>query len=67
MTSQIPHETSASATMLRHAQIDSPRKIADSTAPKIGIRKLYTVTVPTGLYLSRIVHKAKATDDSSTM
>ena len=52
VTSQMPRQTSASAIRLRQASTVSPRKSAESKTPKIGTRKLNTVTMPTRLCLS---------------
>ena len=37
---------------------------ADSIVPKIGVKKLNTDTLPTGLYLNKVVHKLNAIDDN---
>src|SRR3546814_18579420 len=64
VTLQIPKQTSSNAIAFFHSRMLSSRKIADSTAPNTGIRKLKTVTTPTGLNLSNMLHNEKADADN---
>src|SRR3546814_14741875 len=52
VTLQIPKQTSSNAIAFFHSRMLSSRKIADSTEPNTGIRKLKTVTQPHGMYRS---------------
>ena len=65
----IPADTRMSAASLFHASAcsASPRKIAERSTPKSGVRKLKIDTVLTGLYFIRIPHTEYATAEMSAM
>ena len=64
LTIHIPKHTSASANTFLISAIFSPKNIAESITPKIGVKKINTETEPTLLYFKSKDQSVKATEDS---